>query len=163
MKGLLVEVDRSDSRALLELAQYYAYDFSDLLALDVDVTGRFGVAHLQRHFDDPVCHPFTIVVDGKLAGFALHEGRSRLSGEVGVNDVAEFFVMKKYRRRGVGAAAARELFDRFTGRWEVRQVRTNTAAIAFWRKTIGDYTGGAFTETTQDDDRFRGTVQRFKR
>ena len=161
--SVLVEATREDQPALLELAQYYAYDFSDLIDLDVDAGGRFPVAHLNRHFADAACHPFMIRVDGKLAGFAIHEGRSRLSGEVGVHDVAEFFVMKKYRRRGLGAAAATELFDRFAGQWEVREVRRNVAAMAFWRRVIGDYTKGAFTDTAWDDDRFRGTVQRFSR
>jgi hypothetical protein len=46
----------------------------------------------------------------------------------------------------VGARAAAALFDRFAGPWEVRVLRRNTAALAFWRKVIDRYTGGAYTE-----------------
>jgi predicted acetyltransferase len=53
------------------------------------------------------------------------------------HDIAEFFVMRKYRGGGVGAQAAASLFDRFPGRWTVRQQLTNPAATAFWRKAIG--------------------------
>jgi predicted acetyltransferase len=157
----LVPATNDDRAALLALNEYYVYDFSDLLGLDVGADGRFGGGRLERHFVDPICHPFLVRVDGKLAGFAIHEGRSRLTGEVGVNDVADFFVMKKYRRHGVGARAATALFDRFAGTWEVRQVRTNVAATAFWRDVIGRYTRGAFEEREHDDERFRGVVQRF--
>jgi predicted acetyltransferase len=157
----IVPARLEDKNALLQLSEYYAYDFSDIIDSDVDDTGRFGAARLERHFADSCCHPFLIRVDGKLAGFAIHEGRSRLTGDAGINDVAEFFVMKRYRNRAVGTRAAAALFDRFAGPWEVRVLRGNAAAIAFWRKVIDRYTGGAYTELEWDDERFRGIVQRF--
>lgn len=157
----LVPVTRDDKPLLLALNEYYTYDFSELLGLDVGEDGCFGGARLDRHFEDPRCHPFLIRVDGKLAGFALHEGRSRLTGEEGVNDVADFFVLRKYRKHAVGARAAAALFDRFPGPWEVRQVPANVGATAFWRKVIERYTKGAWEELAWDDERFRGVVQRF--
>ena len=157
----LVPATPRDQPVLLNLGEYYAYDFSELLGLDVGDTGRFGVDRLDRHFADPLCHPFLIRVDGKLAGFALQEGRSRLTGEAGINDVAEFFVMRKFRKLGVGTRAACALFDRFAGSWEVRQVRANVGATAFWRKVIARYTSGAYAELDWNDEPFRGTVQRF--
>ena len=147
---------------LLQLSEYNAYDFSDIVDLDVDDTGRFGGAWLERHFTDSLCHPFVIRMDGKLVGFAIHEGRSRLTGDTGINDIAEFFVMKRYRKHAVGARVATALFGRFAGPWEVRELRRNAPAIAFWRKVIDRYTGGAYTELEWDDARFRGVVQRFR-
>ena len=44
--------------------------------------------------------------------------------------------MRKYRRQGVGRAAAAELFQRFSGPWRVRQQKTNPRATAFWRMAI---------------------------
>jgi predicted acetyltransferase len=157
----LVPAAPRDRPVLVNLSEYYTYDFSDLLGLDVGDTGRFGGDRFDRYFDDPLCHPFLIRVDDKLAGFALQEGRSRLTGEAGINDVAEFFVLRKFRRLGVGVRAAHALFDRFVGPWEVRQVRANAGATAFWRKVIDRHTGGAYTEAAWDDQRFRGIVQRF--
>lgn len=157
----LVPASPGDKAILRNLAEYYVYDFSELLGLDVGEQGEFGGDRLDRHFEDLLCHPFFIRVDGRLAGFALHEGRSRLTGEVGVNDVAELFVMRKYRLRAVGERAAVALFEQFRGPWEVRQVRANVAAAAFWRKVIDRYTGGAFQESVRDDATFCGTVQSF--
>ena len=50
--------------------------------------------------------------------------------------MAEFFVMRKYRRRGIGRQAAADVFARFAGPWQVRQQRSNPAATAFWRRAI---------------------------
>jgi predicted acetyltransferase len=158
----LVAAGPEDQQVLFRLNEFYVYDFSELIDVDVDETGRFGAARLERHFADPLCHPFLIRADGKLAGFAIHEGRSRLTGEVGVNDVAELFVMRRYRKLGVGACAAAALFDRFAGSWEVRQVPANVAATSFWRKVIERYTGGTHTEVHWDGPTFRGVVQRFR-
>jgi predicted acetyltransferase len=58
--------------------------------------------------------------------------------------------MRKYQRRGIGRRFAVTLFDRFPGRWLVGQLPKNERAIAFWRKVIGDYTGGNFEEFTAE-------------
>lgn len=72
---------------------------------------------------------------------------------VGVNDMAEFFVMRKHRRVGVGREAARQVFAMFPGPWQVRQLQGNDAATAFWRSVVpGDY-----QEAVTAD----GPVQRF--
>ena len=52
--------------------------------------------------------------------------------------LAEFFILKRYRRTGVGRQAARALFDRFRGRWQLSILARNAPAIAFWRRVLGD-------------------------
>jgi predicted acetyltransferase len=56
---------------------------------------------------------------------------------------------------------ARHCFDAFRGRWEVGEMRQNLAAQAFWRKVIGDYTGGAYAEAVPAP-KWDGPVQRFR-
>jgi predicted acetyltransferase len=150
--------ERERLTALFEL---YVYDFSETLGLDVGDDGRFRVPPLSAYWTDPRCHAFLIRVDEKLAGFALVQERSRLTGDESARDLAELFVMRKYRRHGVGERAAGWLFDRFRGPWEVRQKAENHAATAFWRRAIGRYMGGRFEELLLDDARWRGPVQRF--
>ena len=144
-----------EESALAALLQLYVYDFSEALALDVGDDGRFRVPPTEGR------DAFLVRVDGKLAGFLLHSGKSRLTGEDGVHDVAELFVLQRYRRCGVGERAARWLFDRFPGRWEVRQRAENVRAIAFWRRVIDRYTSGRFDEEVIADERWQGPVQRF--
>jgi predicted acetyltransferase len=159
---ITIDTAKVEERPVLEaLLQLYAYDFSEVLGIDVDGDGRFRVPSLDPYWTDPRCHPFVIRVAGQLAGFALVQERSRLTGDEAVRDMAEMFVMRRYRRHGVGERAASHLFERFGGRWEVRQKAENQAATAFWRRVIDRYTGGRFEEELVDDARWRGPVQRF--
>lgn len=149
-------------RPVLEnLFQLYAYDWSAFGWLDVRPDGRFADPSLDVYWQGDHHHPFLIRVDGQLAGFVLVAARSRLTGTTGVFDMAEFFVMRKYRRRGVGFTAASAAFERFTGRWEIRQRDENVAATAFWRRVVARYTEGNYHETRNDDATWVGPVQTF--
>ena len=136
-----------DQTALGQLLELYAHDFSELTLADVGDDGRFGWNDLGRYWREPDRHPFVFRVDRRLAGFALVR-----SGPP--HDMAEFFVLRKYRRRGVGRDAARAVFARFPGEWQVREQFENTAAIAFWRSAIPV----PFEEAPNDE----GPVQRFR-
>ncbi|HEY3594816.1 MAG TPA: GNAT family N-acetyltransferase [Polyangiaceae bacterium] len=153
---------RGDAAVLANLFQYYAYDMTEIVDIAVDPDGRFVVPSLDAYWSDSWRHPYIVRAAGNLAGFALLQKRSRITGDENTWDVAEFFVMRKYRRRGVGEAVAARLFDAFRGRWEVRQMRANHAAIAFWRRVISTYTQGHFSEELYDDHRWRGPVQSFE-
>ena len=132
--------------AIARLIELYQYDFTDFTDEDVNDDGSFGYRYLDAYWTEPERHPFLFRVDGRLAGFALVR-----AGQP--HDMAEFFVMRKYRGRGVSIAAARAVFARFSGEWQVRELAANARAIAFWRKAIP----APFTEDTND----RGPVQHF--
>ena len=51
-------------------------------------------------------------------------------------DMVEFFVLRKYRRVGLGRRAAAEIFRLFPGEWTVRQQHHNAVATSFWRTAI---------------------------
>jgi predicted acetyltransferase len=70
--------------------------------------------------------------------------------------------MRKYRRHGIGKQAAYFIFDQFRGKWEVAQIAANPDARLFWRKVIGEYTGGKFEEVVLDDEQWKGTAQAFE-
>jgi len=66
-------------------------------------------------------------------------------------DVADFFILKKYRGQGIGQAAAFQLFDQYPGPWTVSELILNLPAQAFWRTIIGRYSGRQFTDYVSDD------------
>lgn len=158
----LARASIDDAARLTHLFQYYVYDLSETVGLDCGEDGRFALPSFDAYWSDTWRHPHLVRVDGKLAGFALVHRRSRITGDDNTWDVAEFFVMRKYRRRGVGKTVATRLFEAHRGPWEVRELAANHRAIAFWRRVIADYTRGAFTETVLDDERWRGPVQSFR-
>ncbi len=85
-------------RRLLEL---YGHDFSEFTDADVDEHGRYGYPYLDAYWSEPERHPFLFRVDRHWAGFALVRSGAP-------HDMAEFFVLRKYRRHGIGHVAARE-------------------------------------------------------
>lgn len=157
----LIAAEHAQRPLLESLFQFYHYDFAELLGGQVGPEGRFATPSLEPYWQDAWRHPFLVRVDEHLAGFALVQGRSRITGAADTWDVAEFFVMRQHRRSGVGSRVACEVFDRFRGKWEIRQIRANKPATAFWRAVVSRYTGGRFTEVIYDDERWRGPVQSF--
>jgi len=152
----------SKERLLLEnLAQFYSYDFSEVLEMYLDEDGRFGDVDLTPYWVEEWKHPFLLRVDDQLAGFALISARSKISGKSGVFDMTEFFVLRRFRRHGVGRAAAFAAFDRFEGPWEVRQREDNPNATAFWRRAIDEYTRGDYKETRWVRPHWSEIVQTF--
>ena len=160
--AILVAAARVEERAILEnLFELYTYEFSDIVGCDVEDNGRFASRSMALYWQDEWRHPFLFRVAGKLAGFALVHRRSHISGDDDVWDMAEFFVLRKYRHQGVGAGVAARLFELHRGAWEVRQLEANKGATAFWRRAIGDFTGGKFEEVAMNDERWSGPVQFF--
>jgi predicted acetyltransferase len=137
----LVPVERQEAAVLGNLFELYAHDFSELVPLEVGDDGRFGAAEAGAWRDDPSSTALFIRADGKLAGFAILQRGSRVTNAPEVMDVAEFFVLRRWRRLGVGTRAAHALFRRHAGTWEVRVRESNAAALRFWSRAIGAVTG----------------------
>ena len=149
--------DKPVLRNLLELCQH---DYSEYDDQDLDENGLFGYRWLDHYWTEPERHPFLVRVDGRLAGFVLVRQIGN-SQEQPVYSIAEFFILRKYRRQGVGRQAAWSVFDRFPGRWSVSQEAGNLPAQAFWRKTIRQYTDGAYSDQDLRTEEWQGPCQQF--
>lgn len=141
MSGGTVELLRtSEEQAdiIRNLYQYYAYESSDWEQEDVEVDGRFYIheEHLVRYWQEPSWSANLILVDGYIAGFLLVE-RSELAG-LDALELADLFVLKKYRRMGVGSAVATQVLSSGNDAWLVRFYRQDEAAQAFWRSVLAD-------------------------
>lgn len=144
--------------ALWRLLQLYLYDFTEFEPDEVrmDEQGTFPYRYLDEYWapaEGEERHAYFIRAEGQLAGFVLVR---RVNG---VNVLSEFFVVRACRRGGVGSEAARLVFALHPGRWLVHEVARNLPAQAFWRRVIGEVTGGAFEEEREADG---ALTQRFE-
>jgi predicted acetyltransferase len=137
----LVPATREQAPILANLLELYAHDLSVCAHLDIGEDGRFGYKSLPLYWSEPNRHPFLVRVDGKLAGLALVKNGSEVSGERSVWDMAEFFILRRYRRQGFGTLAAHEVWKRCPGRWEVRVMQSNLPSSLFWGRAVSDFTG----------------------
>ncbi len=154
-----VALDRAtvaEAPLLANLLELYVHDVSDVFThVELGADGRFGYAKLPLYFSEPERRfPFLIRAGGRVAGFALATRGSPAAAEPGVHDVhdahdvAEFFVLKRYRGARVGEAAAFRLWRELPGAWTVRVAERNTGALAFWSRTVTRFTRGAALERT---------------
>jgi predicted acetyltransferase len=148
------------------LFQLYTYDFSEQWAgLDrgeLSDEGRFpDDPYLDLYWAEPDRTPYLIRADGHVAGFVLTNAWSH-SGLPIDHAVAEFFVVRKHRRSGVGRAAARQAIAPRPGQWELAVARKNTAALPFWRAVAAELTAGPVEAIDRDDDLWNGPILRFR-
>jgi len=159
--------DYSEKAILRNLIELYLYDFSELEGGDVNEFGLFDYHYLDHYWTEPERYPFLVRVSRKLAGFVLLR-RSSYTHQAQEDPkdlpmtVAEFFIMRRYRRKGIGTQVARQLFTRFPGSWQVAEMVENREAQAFWRKVIDDFTAGKFEEVFINSESWHGPVQVFE-
>ncbi len=153
------EQHRSLIRRMYEL---YIYDFSPMTGTDLTDDGWWTDEHFPEAWPAQGREIYLFRVDGQWAGFAFVKRGSYLQPGAAQNSVMdEFFVMRKYRRQGVGTHFAQRLFDRYPGTWEVGEIVENVEAQKFWRAVIGAYTGGRYTEQMANNAAWKGPVQIF--
>jgi predicted acetyltransferase len=126
---------------LANLLELYAYDFSEFIDLKLGADGRFGYKDLPLYWEDENRYPFIVMMDARLAGFVFVRRGSEVSADENVWDMAEFFILRGYRRRGIGMKIAHEIWKSFPGQWEVRVMDQNQKAGDFWQKAIHTFIG----------------------
>ncbi len=145
--SLLIPSLPEQAPVLANLLELYAHDFSAFIELELGADGRFGYEPLPLYWQDASRYPFFIKVNGHLAGFVLLRKGSQITGAEEIWDLTEFFIVRGYRRRGVGMKAAHELWQQFPGQWEVRVIDRNQKAKEFWRRAVSAFLGTAIQPT----------------
>ncbi|MBU1340564.1 MAG: GNAT family N-acetyltransferase [Proteobacteria bacterium] len=87
-------------------------------------------------------HIFILKKSDAVIGFALVNKHLRFNTD-GFS-VAEFYIQKKYERKGYGRRLAEHVFEEFKGEWEVAVTKKNKPALVFWGQVVPSYTKGEF-------------------
>lgn len=161
-KVTLVPASPAQEPILANLLELYAHDFSEFSELEIGEDGRFGYPSLSLYWTEPHLHPFLIKIDGKLAGFVLLQKESQVSGDKEIWDVAEFFILRGYRRRGAGVKAAHAAWRMFPGKWEVRVMERNNQAQQFWSRAVNEFTGRTIQAAISEKDGKRWHIFSFQ-
>jgi len=141
----------SDAPLLANLLELYIHDLSPFFArVELGADGRFGYEKLPLYFSEPTRRfAYLIRHDARVVGFALATRDSPVDADPEVLDLAEFFVARAHRRRGIGARAALLLWRALPGRWTVRVAQANVGALEFWRAAVAEFSQGTAEEETQ--------------
>ena len=151
MKITIESIAVEQKSVFVQMMELYNYDFSEFSNDDLNEYGYFGYSRIDDYWNEEGRYPFFVRVDGKLAGLVLVRSCSEYMDLQRPHNIAEFFIMKKYRRKGVGRVAAMKIFDMFPGGWEVSQWANNLPAQNFWKQVISEYTSEKYDMFTTTD------------
>lgn len=144
-------VGKDKKEILRNLIEKYETDFSQYDEQDVNDLGLFGYDYLDNYWTEANRFPYFIKVNEKLAGFVMINDYP-IAGYKTDYTIAEFFIMPKYRRSGVGKCALDFIFQKFKGKWCLMYHPKNVAAQRFWTKMVNHYTDGKYTLITDNSE-----------
>lgn len=151
----IYEVKENEKQIILNLMQLYTYELSffedETTNFQLLNTGLFAMSkYVELYWKEENRHPYILKCNGVLAGFVLER-----FNEENMNEIAEFFVLNKYRKLGAGTFMAKEMFKRYKGKWEIRTLLKNNRAQEFWRKVVNDASNGNYEEhLIRDNSRY---------
>jgi len=145
MNITLRPIHPEEKETLRDLWEKYDYDSSEYDRSDVNELGLYGEGTLNWYWTKGSYWAYFIVVDAKLAGFVILTDRPVIEGTQMDSQVGEFFVMRKYRRMGVGRRAFEQAFALHTGRHQIVRHPKNAAAVRFWDTVVNEHTKGQYT------------------
>ena len=113
------------------LFQFYCYDTSIEDRYDVEETGLYSLSpeHFAQYWTLPHWSAHLLRWNGAVAGFALIEPSDALPGGM---ELADLFVMARFRRHGIGRHVVQHFMSVRTVPWTVVVFDEATGAQAFW-------------------------------
>ncbi len=136
-----VELIKAESpEIIMNLFQYYIYDMSEYTGFSPNPNGTYtvdeSVVHLNDYWTKADHYPFYIKVDDQIAGFSLIR---KYPNSKEYYDMGQFFILRKYKGRGVGRKAFECAIGNFPGKWITRVLPHNRGAYKFWNKVIREF------------------------
>lgn len=150
-----------DKSVLQRLLEFYQYDFAEYDKADLDLHGTYGYRYLDHYWTDPSRHAWFILVQRNYAGFVMVNQVCFVLKTKPAHAIAEYFIMRKYRRAGIGTRVAHWTFNRYPGWWEIRQDGSNLPSQIFWRNVVQAYTNGNYIDLDITIPAYAGTCQIF--
>jgi predicted acetyltransferase len=143
--------DRPQWPVIENLMQFYNYELSAWYPIAFGADGRYAIASKADYLAQPGTQAWLILADGELAGFAVVDDElvdTRCDLNLGY-----FFVARRFRGRGIGAAAFGGLLARYPGAWELYYLARNAGAAGFWPKA---FERAGVREVTVSDETLNG-------
>jgi predicted acetyltransferase len=129
---------------LRNLFEHYVHDMAEWFDIDTKADGSYSydTSPIWRNG----CEAYLAKLGDSIAGFAIAGPAAEWPGGAGALDVREFFVIRRFRKHGVGSRMAGLLWGRHPGEWLVRVLEVNAPAVLFWRTAISSHSRNCFEE-----------------
>lgn len=143
----LIPASLNEYSIIQNMARFYVYDMSEYLGWGMPEDGLYECIDFKKYWQTDDAFPFLIRDDKELIGFVIIDKKgSEPSTDF---NMAQFFILRKFTKKGLGRYIAHLCFDKFQGSWEVMVIPGNEGAYRFWRSIINEYTSQKFSEDTR--------------
>ncbi|MCG9671948.1 GNAT family N-acetyltransferase [Vibrio chagasii] len=150
MEVQLIEIKEQERKVLENLFSYYIYDMTEYMKWSPNNEGKFSydTSQFDVYWEREDHISYFIYVDAELAGFVLVR---RYPSDLSIYDIEQFFVLRKFKGQGVGKEALAQVVSVFTGKWQIRVLLENSAALYFWKSAVSRIVGDKFRVTKAND------------
>ncbi|WP_447527580.1 GNAT family N-acetyltransferase [Vreelandella sp. TE19] len=150
MEIQLIKIKEQERKVLENLFSYYIYDMTEYMKWNPDHEGKFSydVSKFDVYWEQEDCIPYFIYVGSELAGFVLIR---RYPGDLSIYDVAQFFVLRKFKGQGIGKNIFSQVVKAFPGKWQVRILLENSGALSFWESAVSNVVGEGYSLSQAKD------------
>jgi|SRR5580704_14888486 predicted acetyltransferase len=141
---LISKIGPQSEVVLRNLFEVNLHDMSEWFELDTQADGSYSYdtsSIWKKGYD-----AYLAKVGDSIAGFALVGSAVEWLGDIGAQDVHEFFVIPGFRRSGCGLRMATLLWNERPGEWLVRVLELNAPGVLFWRTAISGHSRGSYVE-----------------
>lgn len=111
--------------------QFYCYDTSVYDGYDVEESGFYFMSaeYFSQYWSTPTWRAHLLGWNGAIAGFALIEDSDAVSGAL---EIADLFVMRRFRRHGIAAKVALRFMEQREVPWTIVVFDDADDAKSFW-------------------------------
>ncbi|MDA9773528.1 GNAT family N-acetyltransferase [Saprospiraceae bacterium] len=150
MKVKLKEISFEHKEKLHPLLVGYFKEIDPSKIIESGGKTEVDYPYLDLYWKDSDRIPLFVNLEKEIIGFVLINSWTECKEFDADRAIAEFYIQKAYRRKGIGKRVAFEIFNKFKCSWEIKQSLSNHKAVEFWRKTIEEYTDHRFSEIKND-------------
>lgn len=159
-KVSLVSASLEQYPIIQNMAPFYVYDMSEYFANEegwgISDQGSYICMDFKKYWLTDEAFPYLIYYKNELAGFVIIDKKG--SNKTTDYNMAQFFILRKFKHKGLGRFVAYQCFDKYKGNWEVMVLPGNEGAYRFWRSIICGYTANNFTEETAQVKHFNNKI-----
>lgn len=157
----LIPASLKDYPTIQNMARFYVYDMSQYLGeeegWECPEDGLFECLDFKKYWENDDSFPFLVRYQNELVGFVIVDKKTS-EPHIDFN-MAQFFILRKFKNKGIGKFVAHRCFDQFCGSWEVMVLPGNDGAYQFWHSIITEYTKNQFEEYTKQVKHLRDSLK----
>jgi predicted acetyltransferase len=135
-------------------------EFNEKLELNT-TNGLYEFDVFEWFFEKEGLTPFFINKDTMPIGFILLQSGPFSNQEFADYVLNSFFILRKYRRKGLGKVACTKFFEMYPGRYAISQAQSNIPAIKF-RESVYESNSVSVYEKEEIEDGIKVIYQYFK-